>query len=265
MGLAAITSAFARAKSSGQPALMPYWPLGYPDSETSLNVIKAIVRAGADMLELGVPFSDPLADGPVIQHASQVALQHGISVRRCLELTRRLRSSGINIPMLAMGYLNPLIAFGEARYVTSWHDYGADGFIVPDLPPEESTILSAACTANDMALVQFVAPTSTTQRVELAVARATGFIYIVAVTGVTGARETLAAGLRGNVECVRVLAKDKPVVVGFGISKPEHVREVGQFADGVIVASALIHAVSDAPDPAQAAYDFVRQLKGADS
>jgi tryptophan synthase alpha chain len=261
MGLTEIANVFARCKAEGRPALMPYWPLGYPDSDTSLRVIEAIVRAGADMLELGVPFSDPLADGPVIQHASQVALEHGASVRKCIELASQLRVRGIQAPMLAMGYLNPLMAFGEGEYVHAWHAAGADGFIVPDLPPEESTTLAATCAANDLALIQFTAPTSTPRRVELATTCATGFVYVVAVTGITGARDQFSAGLREYVERVKTHAHGKPVVVGFGISKPEHVHEIGQYADGVIVASALIRAAGEAADPAQAAFDFVQHLK----
>ncbi|MCL5998418.1 MAG: tryptophan synthase subunit alpha [Chloroflexi bacterium] len=262
MSIIHIQSTFDRAKAAGRPALMPYWPLGFPDAETSLHVIQAITRAGADMLELGIPFSDPLADGPVIQHASQVALEQGITVHRCIELAATLRARGVAIPMLAMGYLNPLLAFGEQPYVEQWQRAGADGFIVPDLPPEESNHLSTLCASNDMALVQFVAPTSTDPRIELAVSHATGFVYVVAVTGVTGARDQLAAGLREHVERVKAKAHGKPVVVGFGISKPEHVREVGRYADGVICASALIRAAGNAPDPAQAAYEFVQKLRG---
>ena len=261
MGLSEIANVFNDSKAAGRPALMPYWPLGYPDAETSLRVIEAIVRAGADMLELGIPFSDPLADGPVIQRASQVALEHGASVQKCIDLAGQLRKRSIKVPMLAMGYLNPLLAYGESQYVQAWRAAGVDGFIVPDLPPEESATLATHCATNNMALVQFTAPTSTPQRVELAATRATGFIYVVAVTGVTGARDKLASGLREYVERVKKHAEGKPVVVGFGISKPEHVREVGQFADGVIVASALIRAAGNASDPAQAAYDFVKQLK----
>jgi tryptophan synthase alpha chain len=261
MGLAEIARAFARARAEGRPALMPYWSLGYPDVETSLRVIQAIARAGADLIELGVPFSDPLADGPVIQRANQVALEGGITVSRCIALAAQARASGVTQPLLAMGYLNPVIAYGEARYVADWQCAGADGLIVPDLPPEEDASLKQACDAHQMALVQFTAPTSTTERIRLAVGHATGFIYIVSVAGVTGARDRLPEGLRDYVLRVKAQAGDKPVVVGFGISKPEHVREVGQYADGVIVASALIRAAGAASDPAQAAYDFVRRLR----
>ena len=262
MGLTHIHDTFARARAEGRPALMPYWMLGYPDFDTSLRVIEAIARAGADMIELGVPFSDPLADGPVNQHASQVALEHGITIPRCIDLARHLRERGVTIPLLPMGYLNPLIAFGEEQYVEAWHAAGADGFIMPDLPPEESDSLGSLCAARDLALIQFTAPTSTDARIELAADHATGFIYVVAVTGVTGPRDRLAAGLREYVERVKSKAKGKPVVVGFGISKPEHVREVGRFADGVICASALVRAAGEAPDLAQAAYEFVRALRG---
>jgi len=261
MGLAEIAAAFARARAEGRPALMPYWSLGYPDAETSLRVIAAIARAGADMIELGVPFSDPLADGPVIQRANQIALERGITVSRCIEIAARARGAGIVAPFLTMGYLNPVFAYGEARYVGDWQRAGADGLIVPDLPPEECQKLKGECDARRMALVQFTAPTSTDERVRLAAIHATGFIYIVSVAGVTGARDKLAEGLRDYVLRVKALAGDTPVVVGFGISKPEHVREVGEFADGVIVASALIRAAGDAPDPAQAAFEFVSELK----
>lgn len=261
MGLQHIQQTFARARSEMRPALMPYWTLGYPDASTSVRVIKAIVSAGADMLELGIPFSDPLADGPVIQRASQIALENGASVRGCIELASELRASGINVPMIAMGYVNPLLAYGVANYVRDWHAAGVDGFIVPDLPPEEGGEMAEECTRKQMALVQFTAPTSTPQRVKLAVQHATGFIYVVAVTGVTGARDSLAIGLREYVERVKTQTGELPVVVGFGVSKPEHVREIGEYADGVIVASALLRAAGEAADPAINAAEFVRSLR----
>ena len=260
MGLQQIAAVFAQAKAAHRPAFMPYWTLGYPNADTSVHVIEAIARAGADMIELGVPFSDPLADGPVVQHASQVALENGITLRKCLALTERLRANGLKQPLLAMGYMNPVMAFGETAYVDAWYKAGADGLILPDLPPEESGEVRAACDAHDMALIQFVAPTSTDARMAYSTKQATGFIYIVQVLGVTGAREQLAEGLPKYVARVKAVANGTPVVVGFGISKPEHVREVGHVADGVIVASALMRAAGEAADPPQAAYDFVRNL-----
>jgi tryptophan synthase alpha chain len=261
MGFKAITEAFARARAEGRPALMPYWPLGYPDAETSLRVVEAIARAGADMIELGVPFSDPLADGVVIQRATQVALSHGATVAGCIALAGQARENGVRLPMFAMGYLNPLLAHGEIAYAEDWRAAGVDGLIVPDLPPEEADALRAACDARSLALAQFVAPTSTSARMGLAAAAATGFIYVVQVTGVTGARTELAAGLGDYVARVRAQAGATPIVVGFGVSTAAHVRAIGRFADGVIVASALIRAAGDAADPAAAAYDFVKALK----
>ena len=268
MGLTKIQAVFDTTRSEGRPAFMPYWPLGYPDQQTSLRVIEAIIRAGADMVEVGIPFSDPLADGPVIQQACQIALEQGISVRKCMELVKALRQKGITAPLIAMGYLNPLMAFGEEAYVNSWQAAGADGFIIPDLPPEESANLQIYCAANDMALVQFASPNSTAKRLSLATAYATGFVYVVSVSGVTGARDHLAGGLNDYVDRVKTYTNGKPVAVGFGISRSEHVREIGKYADGVIVGAALIRAVGTSPDPAQAAYDFVQSmvapLKGQD-
>ena len=240
---------------------MPYWSLGYPDAETSLRVIQAIARAGADMMELGVPFSDPLADGPVIQHANQIALDRGITVQKCIDLTARARASGVSIPVFAMGYLNPVLTYGESRYAAAWRAAGADGLIVPDLPPEESDGIGAACAAHDLALVQFVAPTSTPVRVGLSVKHASGFIYVVSVAGTTGARKVLPEGLREYVLRVKAQAGGLPVAVGFGISTREQVREVGEYADGVIVGAALIRAAGEAADPAQAAHDFIMGLR----
>lgn len=260
MGLLEIKAAFARARAENRPALMPFWTLGYPDIEQSVQIIKAIADAGGDMIELGIPFSDPLADGVVVQKASQIALANGITVRKGMEIAARVRTAGVTVPMFAMGYLNPLIAYGERRYVEDWRKAGVDGLIVPDLPPEESGELGAMCAANDMALVQFAAPTSTAARLEVATKAASGFVYVVQVTGVTGARDTLAEGLREYVERVKAKADGKPVVVGFGISTPAHVREIGTFADGAIVASALLRASFDAADPVQVVSDYVRKL-----
>lgn len=260
MGLTEIQSAFAKARAEGRPAFMPYWTLGYPDVETSLKVIEALARAGSDFIELGVPFSDPLADGSVIQQASQIALSHGVSVRQCMSMTKTVRERGVKIPFLAMGYMNPIMAFGEARYAEAWQAAQADGLIVPDLPPEEATEIKAHCDKRDMALVQFVAPTSTDERMAFTAQQASGFIYVVQVTGVTGARDKTAIGLREYVERVKAKANGTPVAVGFGVSKREHVREIGQFADGVIVGAALVRAAGQAANPAQAAYDFVKQL-----
>lgn len=258
-----LASTFARLRAEGRPGLVTYTTAGDPDLPRSGDILRALARAGADVLEVGVPFSDPLADGPVIQRANQIALDRGISVEKCLELTRRIRAAGVTIPLMAMGYMNPILAFGEERYVEAWRAAGADGLIIPDLPPEESDALAAACAARDMALIQFTAPTSTERRIRQATARAAGFIYSVSVAGTTGARGALPPDLAAYIARVKAHAGHIPVAVGFGISTAEHVRQVGSIADGAIVGAALIRAAGDAADPAQAAFEFVQELKNS--
>jgi tryptophan synthase alpha chain len=261
-GLTRITSAFASAHAEGRAALMPYFTLGYPDIPTSEAVVCAIAAAGADLIELGVPFSDPLADGPTIQHSTQVALEQGITLARGLALTHRLRAAGVRQPLLLMGYVNPILAYGISRYVADADAAGADGFIVPDLPPEEAGALEAACRTHGLALVFLVAPTSTPERIAAVVSHATGFVYLVSLAGVTGARDQLPPDLAAFVGRVRA-ATSLPLAVGFGIATPEHAAAVGAFADGVIVGSALIKAAGAVTDPAAAAGRFVHSLREA--
>jgi tryptophan synthase alpha chain len=256
-----ITTAFQQAKTRQTAALMPYFTLGYPDRETSLAVIEAIAPY-SDLLELGIPFSDPLADGPTIQRSTQIALENGTTTAVCLEMLRELRQRGVTIPVMLMGYFNPILAYGLARYVQEAAVAGADGFIVPDLPPEEADELESLATAAGLCLIHFLAPTSSPERVAMVAARAQGFIYLVSVTGVTGARQNLQANLGGFVKRVRAQA-NVPLAVGFGIGTPQQAQAVGTLADGVIVGSALINAVDTAADKPQAAATFVRSLQEA--
>lgn len=239
-GTAAIEAMFAVAKAEGRAAFLPYYPIGYPTVDESLAAIEAMAAEGVDGFEIGVPFSDPLADGPTIQAATQIALENGVTVRACLEAVQTLRARGVRQPMLLMGYLNPLLAYGVEAYVHDARAAGADGLIVPDLPPEEAGTLAAACARGGLALIFLVAPTSTEARIRQVAERATGFIYLVSVTGTTGARESLPPGLPDFVARVRALT-DQPLVVGFGIGRPEQARQVGALTDGFIVGSALVH------------------------
>jgi len=258
-GLEHIAAAFEAARARGTAALMPYYTLGYPDQATSLDVVAAIAP-DSDLLELGVPFSDPLADGPTIQHSTQVALERGATLAGCLDMVRELRRRGVSTPILLFGYYNPFLAYGLPALARDARDAGAQGFIVPDLPPEEAADLEAAATAEGLAVIYFLAPTSNPRRIEAVTQRARGFIYLVSVTGVTGARASLHADLAGFIGRVRAQT-DTPLAVGFGISTPEQAAAIGKLADGVIVGSALINAVDASDDKPAAAAAFVRSLK----
>jgi tryptophan synthase alpha chain len=261
MGLDRISAAFAAACAENRAALMPYYTLGYPDGPTAEAVIRAVSAAGADLIELGVPFSDPLADGPTIQRSTQIALDRGMTVAGCLASVGRLRAGGVTQPLLLMGYVNPILAYGPARFVRDAAAAGADGLIVPDLPAEEAGEIAAACAEHRLALVYLAAPTSTDERLAQLAAATTGFLYLVSVAGVTGARAGLPPDLADFIGRARAVART-PVAVGFGIATPAQARAVGQLADGVIVGSALINAVTSVGDPAAAAR-FVAGLRAA--
>jgi len=250
------------AFGNGRAALMPYFTIGYPTFETSLEVIEACVEAGASLMELGVPFSDPLADGPTIQHSTQVALENGITVKRCLEAVAVLRSRGVTIPLILMGYINPMLAYGLEKFVAEAALAGASGFIVPDLPPEEAGELQAFCRQYDLDLMFLLPPNSSAERIRFVTDQCTGFVYLVSVLGITGEREALPVELTQFVARVRAQT-DKPLAVGFGISTPEQAAAVGGIADGVIVGSALVKAAGQADDPVRAARNFVGGLKVA--
>jgi tryptophan synthase alpha chain len=247
---------------NGNSALMPYYTIGFPDYETSLDVIEACVEAGADLMELGIPFSDPLADGPTIQHSTQVALENGITVSRCLEAMAALRARGVAIPLVLMGYINPILAFGIETFVAEAAKAGASGFIIPDLPPDEAVAMEALCQQNGLDLVHLLPPNSTNERIRFVTERSRGFVYLVSVIGITGARDALPAKLKEFISRTRQVT-DKPLAVGFGISTPEQAAAVGQVADGVIVGSALIKAVANAVNPVEGARKFVGDLSSA--
>lgn len=252
----------AFAESSPHAALMPYFTIGYPNPQISLEVVEAIALAGADLIELGIPFSDPLADGPTIQHSTQVALEAGITVPHCLEFVADLRGRGIEQPIFLMGYINPILAYGMERFVQDAVGTGVDGFIVPDLPADEAQRMEEVCDAVDCPMIYMLAPTSSQDRIRWIVDRARGFLYLVSVVGTTGARSSLSETLEQFVASIR-RRTDLPLAVGFGISTPQQAQVIGKISDGVIVGSALIEAVGNAKveEASQVAATFVREMK----
>jgi tryptophan synthase alpha chain len=258
-GRAQIESAFLKAHEERTAALMPYFTLGYPDIKTSLDIIEAIA-ANSDLLELGIPFSDPLADGPTIQHSTQVALENGITVAACMNLVKTLRERGTTTPACFMSYYNPIMAYGLERFVNDARMVGVQGLIVPDLPPEEAGELIQYCDQAGLAYIYFLAPTSDRARIEQVTAHAAGFIYLVSLTGVTGARTSLHADLEAFIKRVRAHTSI-PLAVGFGISTAEQTTAVGELADGVIVGSALVNAVNEASEKPKAAARFTKSLQ----
>ena len=255
-----LSAAFER-----RPAFMPYYPLGFPTPEISVDVIEALAKHGADLIEVGLPFSDPLADGPVIQHATQIALRQGMTVSKALRAMGDLRARGVTIPLVLMGYYNPLLAYGLERLARDAAAAGADGFIVPDLPPEEAAEFEAA--SAPLPQIRMVAPTTPDKRLRRVLQGAQGFVYLVSLTGVTGARQELSEGLGDFVARVRAEqtrhGAPLPLCVGFGISTPEQARAVGELADGVIVGSACVKAIGESAAPVQTAIEFARAFKAA--
>ncbi len=245
-GLPALELMFARADEQSRPAFLPYYPVGYPDLERSLDAIVAMSRAGVDGFEIGIPFSDPLADGPTIQAATQRSLEQGTTVRDCVAAVRTLRERGVNQPLLLMGYLNPLLAYGVEEFVADIREAGADGLLVPDLPPDEGQEICDICERAGMALVFFLAPTSDARRIRLVDRHSSGFIYCVSLTGVTGERDALPQDLQDFIARVRAGARNR-LVLGFGISTPQQARQMNGLVDGFVVGSALVRAGAEGP------------------
>lgn len=258
-----IATTFARLKAEKQTGVIPYLTVGYPELDTVQRVAPALVEGGAAMIELGIPFSDPLADGATVQHSSFEALKNGVSVEYCLETARQLRASGVDVPLAFMGYFNPIFSFGVDRFAKQCAEVGVDGLIVPDLPVGESGDTLKACRRYGRDLIFMLAPTSTDELIGATVHQASGFIYCVSLTGTTGARSSLSEGLEAFLSRVRSKT-DLPLAVGFGISQPEHVAAVSKIAEAVVVGSAVVDRLGSTPRERQpnVMRDFVRYLRG---
>lgn len=244
-GLERIRAVFAKAKQERRAAFMPYHAMGYPNRAATLEVISALAEVGADLFEIGIPHSDPLADGPTNQNATYTAILQGTTVKDCLAMVSELRAQGVTQPFCAMTYFNPLFAYGIKRFVQDAVAAGVDGLIVPDLPPEEAEEVETACRQVGLATIYMLAPTSTESRIKFVAQHASGFIYLVSVAGITGARSELPPDLKTFVQRVR-RHTNLPLAIGFGIGTGEQAAGVGEIADGVIVGSALVKAAGSA-------------------
>jgi tryptophan synthase alpha chain len=258
-----ISAAFARLRADRQTGVIPYLTVGYPEIDTVQRVVPSLVAGGATMIELGIPFSDPLADGATVQHSSFEALKNGVNVAYCFQTARELREAGVDVPLAFMGYFNPISSYGIDRFAEQCAEVGIDGLIVPDLPVGESGELAEACRRHARDLIFMVAPTSTDALIAAVVQQASGFIYCVSLTGTTGARSSLSDGLAAFIARVREKT-DLPLAVGFGISRAEHVAQVGKFAEAVVVGSSVIERLGNASrdEQPEAMRDYMRMLRG---
>ena len=259
-----IEKRFAQLKEKREKALVAYLTAGYPDLETTRDLIPALDAAGVDVLELGVPFSDPTADGPAIQRASQRALRNGTTLSRILSLVGDLRPS-TDLPIVLFSYYNPIHAYGTQRFAREAAAAGADGVLVVDLPAEEAGELRKHTDPAGLDFISLVAPTTGAERARQIVKGASGFIYYISLTGVTGTGRPQVEEIRKNVSRIKTMTR-VPVVAGFGVSTPAQAREIGAEADGVVVGSAFIRLIEEQAEkrvPSEAVYAFARKLKKA--
>jgi tryptophan synthase alpha chain len=257
IGMSRIISVFVGANHT---ALIPYITVGYPSVETTLKVVPLLANSGCDIIELGIPFSDPLADGATIQRASYEALKQGVTSEVCFEVAQELRRQ-VEIPLVFMTYYNPVLKFGLEQFCSKCAEVGVDGLIIPDLPPEEGQDLEQSTRRHGVDLIYLLSPASTEERIQLVASRSSGFIYLVSLTGVTGARDKLPGELEGFVAMVRERT-EKPLCIGFGISTPEQARRIAKIADGVIVGSRIIQLL-DEDKSLKNVCSFIKSLRDA--
>lgn len=257
-----IDEKFASLRAQGRKALIPFIEAGDPDLETTRALVPVLEAAGADLIELGVPFSDPLADGPTIQKAALRALDHGASLKKIIDMVEKVRPQ-VSVPLVLMSSYNPIFVFGEEGFVKAASRAGVDGLIVPDLPPEEAESLAGHAEREGVDLIFLLAPSSTDERISMVSKLSRGFIYYISLMGITGAREALSETIREHVLRIKQVT-DKPVVVGFGISRPEQAGEVAGWADGVVVGSAVVKLIEQGGSPedlCKSVGEFVDELK----
>ncbi len=265
-----IAARFAALRAEGRGALIPFLEAYDPDAETSMAILRGMPGAGADLIEIGMPFTDPMADGPTVQAAGLRGLKAGATLARTLAMVRDFRLDDDATPVILMGYLNPIASYGPERFCTDAAAAGVDGLIVVDLPTEEADLLAGHAKARDLDIIRLVAPTTDAARLPLVLDGSSGFVYYVSITGITGTRSATASSLAAAMPRVRA-ATDLPIAIGFGIRTPAQAAEAVQVADAVVVASALIDTLSasldaqgrPAPDTVQRVLDQVRGLADA--
>jgi len=257
-----IQKRFDWLKSKSEKALVAFITAGDPNLATTQELFSVIEEGGADIIELGVPFSDPLADGPVIQAASQRSLKSGTTLKKIIQLVREIRKSS-QLPIVLMTSFNPVFVYGQEAFVKEAVEAGVDGVIIPDLPPEEAGEFDILAKARSLDMIHLLAPTSTPDRIEMVGAQSRGFVYYVSLTGVTGARDSIAKGVEEKVSRIKQ-ATSLPVLIGFGISGPEQAKAASKCSDGVIVGSAIVRMIDETPDPSERKEKlklFVRSVK----
>lgn len=253
-----IERVFNDLKKKGRKAFIPYIMAGDPDLEKTREVILTFEKVGADVVELGIPFTDPLADGPTIQRAAERALRAGVTLRKVIGFVRELRQL-THIPIVLMTYYNPVFKYGEERFVKDAVDSGVDGVIIPDLPPDEAGGLIRLSKKAALSTIFLLAPTSTEDRLRKVARASTGFIYYVSITGITGARLEFNESLVDSIKSIRAIT-DKPLCIGFGVSNPEEASRISAIADGVIVGSAIVKMLHESPERLEG---FVKELRKA--
>ena len=238
-----IAARFAELKAAGRGALIPFLEAWDPDQATSMAILRGMPSAGADLIEIGMPFTDPMADGPIIQAAGKRGLKAGIKVRHVLTMVREFRAEDATTPVILMGYLNPILSYGPEKFCADAAAAGVDGLIIVDLPPEESDMLLPFANANGLDVIRLVAPTTDDKRLPQVMNASSGFVYYVSITGITGTRSATSESLMAAIPRIRK-ATDLPIAIGFGVRTPAQAAEASRVADAAVVASALIETLS---------------------
>lgn len=262
-----ITKAFEKCRQANKKALMPYLTAGYPNNKIFLRLLKEIIKAGADMVEIGIPFSDPLADGKTIQSSSQIALNNGTNINKIFQQLSEFENR-YKVPLIVMSYYNPILQFGLSKFLNKLKAIGGRGLIIPDIIPDEGITIEKECRTSEVDLVYLLAPTSNAERRKLILNRSHGFVYLVSVVGVTGARKNLPLNLNRWITQVKKESR-LPVCVGFGISGLPQAQSVARVADGVIIGSAIIDIIKKSSGSQEAVSNvgrFIRKIrKGIDN